>query len=251
MAGTVISTHLGDGVRQIALNRPARLNAIVPELLDDLVEALTDADRDEAVRAVVLTGEGRAFCSGDDLKEFSSQATDDDGTTAYVERIQDVTRAMALGDTPVVGAIRGWAVGGGLEWVINCDFAIAAEGTRFFFPEVSWGLFVTGGVTEILPRLVGLQRARDMILFGEKFDARQALEWGLLREVVADADLLPRATELAKRIAALPVGPVRDLKRIFARRHGAGLEAAMAAETAATVRGFLDPETAKRIAAFA
>ncbi len=251
MAGTVISTHLGDGVRQIALNRPARLNAIVPELLDDLVAALTDADRDETVRAIVLTGEGRAFCSGDDLKEFASQATDDDGTTAYVERIQDVTRAMTLGDTPVVGAIRGWAVGGGLEWVINCDFAIAAEGTRFFFPEVSWGLFVTGGVTEILPRLVGLQRARDMILFGEKFDARQALEWGLLREVVADADLLPRAMELAKRIAALPVGPVRDLKRIFARRHGAGLEAAMAAETAATVRGFLDPETAKRIAAFA
>lgn len=251
MAGTVISTDLGDGVRQISLNRPARLNAIVPDLLDDLVEALTDADRDEGVRAIVLTGEGRAFCSGDDLKEFSSQATDFDGTTAYVERIQDVTRAMVLGDTPVVGAIRGWAVGGGLEWVINCDFAVAAEGTRFFFPEVSWGLFVTGGVTEILPRLVGLQRARDMILFGEKFDAHQALEWGLLREVVADADLLPRATELARRIAALPVGPVRDLKRIFARRHGAGLEAAMAAETAATVRGFLDPETEKRIASFA
>ncbi len=251
MAATVISTHLGDGVQQISLNRPARLNAIVPELLDDLVEALAAADRDDRVRAVVLTGEGRAFCSGDDLREFSSQATDDDGTTAYVERIQDVTRAMVLGDTPVVGAIRGWAVGGGLEWVINCDFAIAAEGTRFFFPEVTWGLFVTGGVTEILPRLVGLQRARDMILFGEKFDARQALEWGLLREVVANADLLPRATALAKRIAALPVGPVRDLKRIFARRNGAGLETAMAAETAATVRGFLDPETAKRIASFA
>jgi enoyl-CoA hydratase/carnithine racemase len=251
MAGTVISTHLGDGVRQISLNRPARLNAIVPELLDDLVAALADADRDEAVRAVVLTGEGRAFCSGDDLKEFSSQATDDEGTTAYVERIQDVTRAMVLGDTPVVGAIRGWAVGGGLEWVINCDFAIAAEGTRFFFPEISWGLFVTGGVTEILPRLVGLQRARDMIMFGERFDARQALEWGLLREVVADADLLPRATDLARRIAALPAGPVRDLKHIFARRHGAGLEASMAAETAATVRGFLDPGTAERIAAFA
>jgi enoyl-CoA hydratase/carnithine racemase len=251
MAATVICTDLGDGVRQVSLNRPARLNAIVPELLDDLVAALTEADRDEGVRAIVLTGEGRAFCSGDDLKEFSSQATDDDGTTAYVERIQDVTRAMVLGGKPVVGAVRGWAVGGGLEWVINCDFAIAAEGTRFFFPEVTWGLFVTGGVTEILPRLVGLQRARDMILFGEKFDARQALEWGLLREVVADADLMPRAIALAKRIAALPAGPVGDLKRILARRHGAGLEAAMAAETAATVRGFLDPETAKRIAAFA
>lgn len=250
MTATVISDYLGGGVQKIALNRPHRLNAIVPDLLDDLVAALTAADRDDRVKAVVLTGEGRAFCSGDDLKEFSSQATDEAGTSAYVERIQDVTRAMVLGDKPVVGAIRGWAVGGGLEWVINCDFAIAAEGTRFFFPEVTWGLFVTGGVTEILPRMVGLQRARDMILFGEKFDARQALEWGLLREVVADAELLPRATALAMRIAALPAGPVRDLKRILARRDGAGLEAAMAAETAATVRGFLDPETATRIAAF-
>lgn len=250
MTGTVLTEFLGNGVQKISLNRPHRLNAIVPELLDDLVEAATSADRDDRVRAIVLTGEGRAFCSGDDLKDFDEQVSDEAGTTAYVERIQDVTRAMVLGNTPVVGAIRGWAVGGGLEWVINCDFAIAAEGTRFFFPEVSWGLFVTGGVTELLPRLVGLQRARDMILFGERFDAKQALDWGLLRDVVPDEDLLPSAIELAGRIAALPSGPVRDLRRIFARRDGAGLEAAMAAETAATVRGFLDPETAERIAKF-
>lgn len=250
MTGTVLTEYLGDGVQKISLNRPHRLNAIVPELLDDLVEALTAADRDGEVRAIVLTGEGRAFCSGDDLKDFEEQVSDEAGTTAYVERIQDVTRAMMLGDTPVVGAIRGWAVGGGLEWVINCDFALAAEGTRFFFPEVTWGLFVTGGVTEILPRLVGLQRARDMILFGERFDARQALEWGLLRNVVADEDLLPKAVELARRIAALPVGPVRDLRHIFARRNACGLEQAMADETAATVRGFLDPGTAERIAKF-
>lgn len=250
MAGTVLTETLEGGVRKISLNRPERLNAIVPALLDDLVAALTEADRDDGVRAIVLTGEGRAFCSGDDLKEFASQVSDEAGTTAYVERIQEVTRAMVLGDTPVVGAIRGWAVGGGLEWVINCDFAIAAEETRFFFPEVSWGLFVTGGVTELLPRLVGLQRARDLILFGEKFDARQAREWGLVREVVADEALLPTAAALAARIAALPPGPVRDLRRILARRHGAGLAAAMAAETAATVRGFLDPATAERIATF-
>ena len=250
MTGTVLTEFLGNGVQKISLSRPHRLNAIVPALLDDLVEAVTSADRDDRVRAIVLTGEGRAFCSGDDLKDFDEQVSDEAGTTAYVERIQDVTRAMVLGDTPVVGAIRGWAVGGGLEWVINCDFALAAEGTRFFFPEVSWGLFVTGGVTELLPRLVGLQRARDMILFGERFDAKQALDWGLLRDVVPDEDLLPKAIELAGRIAALPSGPVRDLRRIFARRDGAGLEAAMAAETAATVRGFLDPETAERIAKF-
>lgn len=250
MTGTVLTSDLGEGVRKVSLNRPQRLNAIVPELLDDLVEALRTADADTGVRAIVLTGEGRAFCSGDDLKDFESQVGDHASTTGYIERIQDVTRAMVMGDTPVIGAIRGWAVGGGLEWVINCDFAIAAEGTRFFFPEVSWGVFVTGGVTEILPRLVGLQRAREMILLGERFDASQARDWGMIREVVAEDDLMPTATALAKRIAALPPGPVRDLKRILARRHGAGLEAALAAETEATVRGFLDPDTAKRIATF-
>ncbi|MCB1471552.1 MAG: enoyl-CoA hydratase/isomerase family protein, partial [Rhodobiaceae bacterium] len=141
MSDTVISTSLGDGVAKISLNRPHRLNAILPELLDDLVAAFDDANADDGMRAIVLTGEGRAFCSGDDLKDFESQVSDEAGTTAYVERIQDVTRAMVYGAKPVVGAIRGWAVGGGLEWVINCDFAIAAQGTRFFFPEVSWGLF--------------------------------------------------------------------------------------------------------------
>jgi enoyl-CoA hydratase/carnithine racemase len=250
MTGTVLTSDVGDGVRIVALNRPQRLNAILPELLEDLIAALHQADRDPNIRAIVLTGAGRAFCSGDDLKDFEAQIGDAASTRAYVERIQDVTRAIVLGDTPVIGAIRGWAVGGGLEWVINCDFAIAAEGTRFFFPEISWGLFVTGGVTALLPRLVGLQRARELILLGERFDAVQARDWGLIWKTVSDAELMPEALALARRIAALPPGPVRDLRRILARRAGAGLDDTMAAETAATVRGFLDPETAKRIAAF-
>jgi enoyl-CoA hydratase/carnithine racemase len=250
MTATVLSEFIGDGVQKISLNRLHRLNAIVPELLDDLIAALDDANRDEAVGAMVLTGEGRAFCAGDDLKEFNRQTTDEAGTTAYIERIQDVTRAMVLGDKPVVGAIRGWAVGGGLEWVINCDFAVAAMGTRFFFPEISLGVFVTGGVSELLPRLVGLGRAREMILLGEKFDAEQAKSWGLIRDVVDDAALLPTAGDLARRLATLPRERVRDLRRILARREGGGLEAAMAAETRATVAGFLDPETARRVAKF-
>ena len=250
MTGTVLTEDAGEGVRILTLNRPHRLNAIVPELLDDLIAALEAADRDPAIGAVVLTGAGRAFCSGDDLKEFGSQVANEASTRAYIERIQDVTRAVMLGDTPVVGAVRGWAVGGGLEWAINCDFAIAAEGTRFFFPEISLGVFVTGGVTELLPRLVGLQRARELIMLGERFDAAQAREWGLIWKVVRDGDLMAEALALARRIAALPPGPVRDLRRILARRSGGGLEAAMAAETEATVRGFLDPETADRIAGF-
>ena len=250
MSGTVLSEDVEEGLRLITLNRPHRLNAIVPELLEDLIQALDAANQAPATRAILLTGAGRAFCAGDDLKEFASQAGDEASTRAYIERIQDVTRAMMLGDKPVIGAIRGWAVGGGLEWVINCDFAIAAEGTRFFFPEISLGVFVTGGVTELLPRLVGLQRAREMIMLGERFDAAQAQAWGLIRQVVSDDALIPEALALARRIAALPAERVRDLRRIFARRAGGGLDASMAAETEATVRGFLDPETAKRVASF-
>ncbi|MBV9521170.1 MAG: enoyl-CoA hydratase/isomerase family protein [Alphaproteobacteria bacterium] len=250
MTGTVLSEDVAGGVRILTLNRPHRLNAIVPELLDDLVAALHGADRDPAVGAVVLAGAGRAFCSGDDLKEFEAQAGGEVETRAYIERIQEVTRAILMGDTPVIGAIQGWAVGGGLEWVINCDFAIAAEGTRFFFPEISWGLFVTGGVTHLLPRLVGLQRARRLILFGERFDAAEAEAWGLVAKIVPAAELMEEAVATARRIAALPAGPVRDLRRILAGRSGEGLGAAMAAETEATLRGFLDPATAKRIAAF-
>ncbi len=250
MTATVLSEDAGEGVRIVTLNRPHRLNAIVPELLDALVAALQAADRDAAVRAILLTGAGSAFCSGDDLKEFESQAAGEAATRAYIERIQDVTRAIVLGDTPVIGAIRGWAVGGGLEWVINCDFAIAAEGTRFFFPEISWGLFVTGGVTALLPRLVGLQRARRLMLLGERFDAAEALEWGLLTRVVTEGALMSEALALARRVAALPPERVRDLKRILAARGELGLDGAMAAETEATLRGFLDPETAARIAEF-
>ncbi|MGE3874474.1 MAG: enoyl-CoA hydratase/isomerase family protein [Parvibaculaceae bacterium] len=250
MTKTVLSDYLGDGVQKISLNRPHRLNAIVPELLEDLIAALDAANRDAEVGAIVLTGEGRAFCAGDDLKEFNAQAEDEKETAAYIERIQDVTRALMLGKRPVVGAIKGWAAGGGLEWVINCDFAIAARGTRFFFPEVALGVFVTGGVTELLPRLVGLARAREMIFLGEKFDADAAKSWGLIRDVVADDALLPAAIDLARRLAALPRERVADLRRILARPERAGLAAAMAQETAATVKGFLDPETARRVAQF-
>jgi enoyl-CoA hydratase/carnithine racemase len=250
MTKTVLSDYLSDGVQKISLNRPHRLNAIVPELLEDLIAAVNAANEDSKVGAIVLTGEGRAFCAGDDLKEFNAQAEGEKETAAYIERIQDVTRAIMLGRRPVIGAIRGWAAGGGLEWVINCDFAIAAKGTRFFFPEIALGVFVTGGVTELLPRLVGLARAREMILLGDKFDADQAKAWGLLRDVVTDDALLPTAIDLARRLAALPRERVADMRRILARPDGAGLEAAMTQETAATVKGFLDPETRLRVAQF-
>ena len=249
MSGTV-SSERRDGVRTVTLNRPERLNAINPELLADLKAALEEANADPDTGCILLRGAGRAFCSGDDLKEFDEQAGTEAETTRYVESIQDVTRAIVLGDRMVVGAVHGWAVGGGLEWMINCDLVLVGEGARFSFPEISWGLFVTGAVTALLPRLVGLQKAREMILLGERFDAAQAVEWGLALKALPEAELFDEAQALAARVAALPQGAVRDLKRTLNRAATLDAEGAMALETAATVRGFLDPETARRIAAF-
>ncbi|MBL8673127.1 MAG: enoyl-CoA hydratase/isomerase family protein [Alphaproteobacteria bacterium] len=249
MAGTVLR-ETRDGICRITLNRPHRLNAINPELLEDLVAALQAGHADPGASVLLLAGAGRAFCAGDDLKEFDRQATGEAATRAYIERIQDVTRALCFGPKVVVGAVHGWAVGGGLEWTINCDLVVAAEGTRFFFPEIALGVFVTGAVTALLPRLAGLARAREMILLGERFDAQKALEWGLATKVVPPAALLAEAEALARRVAALPQGAVRDLKRVLAVAPRASLEEAMRLETDATVRGFLDPETAKRVARF-
>ena len=249
MADVVLS-ELRDGIATITLNRPERLNAINPALLAGLTAALRAADGAEGVRAIVLRGAGRAFCAGDDLKEFAEQGRTPEAARAYVEEIQEVTRAICLGKEMVVGAIHGWAVGGGLEWAIDCDFALIAEGTRCFFPEIELGLFVTGGVTALLPRLVGLRRARELILFGERFDARQALEMGIASRVVAEPDLFAEADALARRIAALPSHQASDLKRVINRACHLDLEGALALETEATARAFLDPATAARIARF-
>lgn len=248
MAGTVLTEIDDDGIRTITLNRPERLNAINHDLITDLGAALDQANGDTGTRAVILRGAGRAFCAGDDLKEFDQQAGSEREVLAMTERLQDVTRKVVLGDKIVVGAIHGWAVGGGLEWVINCDFPILADTARCFFPEVKLGLFVTGAVTAILPRLSGLTKAKELILFGDKFDAKTALEVGIAWKVVPEAKLMDEALATARRVAKLPTNQVRDLKRVLNRACHLDAEGAMALETDACVRGFLDPATAERIA---
>ena len=249
MSGTVAS-EIREGVRTVTLERPERLNAITWELTQDLVAALRAANRDGDTRAIVLRGAGKAFCSGDDLKDFENQGGTALQTRSHVDAIQEVTRELVLGDKFVVGAIHGWAVGGGLEWAINCDFPIWSESARGFFPEINLGLFVTGGVTTLLPKLAGLHKAKELILFGDRFDARRALDAGIAWRVVPDADLFENAREVAARIAALPSLQASDLKRVINRACHLDVEGAMTLETDACVRSFLDPETAERVAAF-
>ena len=247
---TTVLRTVENAVCTVTLNRPERLNAINAAMIAELNAALADADADDAVRAIVLRGAGRAFCSGDDLKEFDQQSRSEAVARRYIEDLQEVTRRIVHGDKIVIGAVHGWAVGGGFEWAIDCDLLLMAEGTRCFFPETGWGMMVTGGVTALLPRIVGAQRARALILLGEKIDAREALAMGLAWRVVPEDTLFDEAQALAERIAALPVRAARDVKRILDRACTATVEDAMALETEAVVRSFTDPETAALVAGF-
>lgn len=246
---TVISTRDGAGVRTVTLNRPAQLNAMNRALIRDVAQAFDDANVDEATRAIVLTGAGRAFCAGDDRHEHRHPASEAEARE-LVELIQSATRAILLGPKPVVGAINGYAVGGGFEWAINCDFPIWAESAIGFFPEVSLNLFVTGGVTRLLPRLVGLNRAREMLFFGERYDAKRLLEAGVAWRVVADDEALRAAQETAARLAALPARSVRAMKRLLYQADTGDFESVLARETDATVEDFLDPLTTELLKDF-
>ncbi|MGF1668129.1 MAG: enoyl-CoA hydratase/isomerase family protein [Acidimicrobiia bacterium] len=246
MTDTVIS-EISERLAVIRLNRPHRLNAINRALLADLALALESAQSNPVVDVIVLTGEGRAFCAGDDLKEFDDQVGDRAATTAYVESIQDITRLIMQRPKPVVGAINGWAAGGGLEWVANCDIAVMGETCRCFFPELSLGVFVTGGVTSLLPAAIGLQRAKELIMLGEKFDAAAALHMGLVARVVPDDQVVATAMDVARRLAALPQPMLRRTKQVLNEGYTNTLDRAMQIETDATVDGFLDPATAGRV----
>lgn len=246
---TVLSDLDSHGVRRITLNRPECLNAMNRQLIDDLARAAEDANADPATRAIILTGAGKAFCAGDDRREHVHPETEQEARD-LVNAIQRATRAITLGEKPVVGAINGWAVGGGFEWAINCDFPIWAQSARGFFPEVSLNLFVTGAVTSLLPALVGLMKAREMLLLGERYDAAELARLGLAWKVVSDETLLDEAQATAQKLAALPPLSVRTMKRVLNAAAQTDLNRALQLETDATVAGFMDPETTRLLSDF-
>jgi len=239
---TVTSSLDADGLRTLLLNRPAQLNAMNRQLISDVTRAFDDANADEDTHVIVLSGTGRAFCAGDDRHQHQHPASEAEALD-FVELIQNATRAIVLGDKPVVGAINGWAVGGGFEWAINCDFPIWSQSAQGFFPEVSLNLFVTGGVTALLPALVGLNRAREMLYFGERYCAQALLEMGVAWRVVADDQLMDTARATALRLARLPPYSVRAMKRVLRHTSSVDFEAALRLESEATIAGFMDPKT--------
>jgi len=249
MSYATVSTR--GAVSVVTLNRPERLNAISGELLEDLHLALDQVNQDAATHAIVITGEGRAFCAGDDLKEFDKQSENDASIRLHIDRIQRITRDLMFNDKPVIGAIHGFAVGGGFEWLLNCDLVVAADDLVCFFPEMEWGQFVTGGVTYLLPQAVGYQRAMELWLLGDRHTAQQLLALGVVNRVVTRELLLETALGLAQRVASRSRLSVSRLKRLVNRELSSTLAHSLDLETDATIDAFKSPDAAQRVSAFA
>jgi 2-(1,2-epoxy-1,2-dihydrophenyl)acetyl-CoA isomerase len=214
-----VNVRLTDGSATIELNRPEVLNAWNGQFGEDLLAALTDVAADDAVRAVVITGAGRAFSSGADLKDVSGGDSTAEGRPdiyrVLTERYHPIMYAIREMGKPVVAAVNGGAVGIGCSLALCCDLILAAESAYFLLAFVNIGLVPDGGSSLFVPSRVGMARATEMAMLGERVPAAQALQWGLINRVVPDAALAEETATLAGRMAAGPTRSYAGTKRLI------------------------------------
>ncbi|ALX95684.1 enoyl-CoA hydratase [Serratia fonticola] len=206
MENAFILSHIEAGVLTITLNRPDRLNSFNDEMHHQLSEALTVAERDDSVRCVLITGAGRGFCAGQDLNDRNvsvDQAPPDLGLS--VERFYNpLIRRLSALPKPIVCAVNGVAAGAGAALAMACDIVVAADNANFIQSFCKLGLVPDSGGSWYLPRLAGHARAMGMALLGDKISAQQALEWGMIWQVVAAAELADYTQSMAKQLATQP-----------------------------------------------
>jgi 2-(1,2-epoxy-1,2-dihydrophenyl)acetyl-CoA isomerase len=202
----VLATTLSEGVLTLTLNRPERLNSLDDPLLEALLDALQAGRDDDAVRAIVLTGAGRGFCAGADLAQRSLQGgTAGESVRAHLQsHYAPLITLVRSVEKPVVAAVNGVAAGAGMSLALASDLRVAAESAYFLQAFVRIGLVPDAGSTYFLPRLVGMGRAMELAMLGDRVPAADALRIGLVNRVVPDAELAAAVAELAGRLAAGP-----------------------------------------------
>lgn len=217
-----VQYEVSGGVARVLLNRPDALNALTTTMKEALREAVDRAAGDRHVRAVLLTGAGRAFCVGQDLREHAEALAS--GGAAALDTVRrhynPIVTSITTMAKPVVAAVNGVAAGAGASFAFACDFRIAAESARFQMAFSRIGLTADSGASWTLPRLVGAARATELLMLADPVDAKQALDLGLVNQVVADAELGERATEFAEKLAAGPTLAYAAIKEALS--YGAG-----------------------------
>lgn len=215
------------GFATVTLDRPDKLNTLSIALRRELREAVATLEADPRTRVLVITGAGRAFTAGLDLDEWATA-----GLPAAGAWTHDAVAALLQFSGPVIGAINGLAVTGGLEMALACDLLVAAEGARFADTHAKVGLLPGWGGSVRLARRIGMHRAKELALTGRFLDAREALAWGLVNHVVPDAQLLPKAHDLARQMLANVADGVVAYKRLLDEQEGLPMDEALAHEQA-------------------
>jgi 2-(1,2-epoxy-1,2-dihydrophenyl)acetyl-CoA isomerase len=213
---TTLLFDVRDNVAHITLNRPEAANSINEEMGKDLMHAALRCDEDPEIRAVLISGAGKIFSGGGDLKAFSARGNQlpyhiKEVTTYLHAAMSRLTRM----DAPVVAAVHGAVAGAGMSIAIACDIVVAAETTRFMVAYTRAGLVPDGSLTYFLPRIVGLKRALELTLTNRMFSAQEALQWGLVTRVVPDNELLAQASAIAVQLAAGPTRAYGISKRLL------------------------------------
>jgi enoyl-CoA hydratase/carnithine racemase len=199
-----------DSVLEVMFNRPEKKNALTAAMYGAVIDAFHRADEDPGVRVVLLSGTGDTFTSGNDIKDFQMRAATNAASPA--SPFLDALSCLA---TPLVAAVNGAAIGVGTTMLAHADLVIAARSARFVMPFTSLGLVPEAASSLLFPRLVGHQRASALLLLGDPLDAETAQGWGLVNQVVADAELMATARGVAARLAALPPAAVRQTKELI------------------------------------
>jgi enoyl-CoA hydratase/carnithine racemase len=227
-------------VATITLHRPAKRNAYSETMVHEILEALADARDDDGIRAVILTGAGKGFCAGGDIsRDFQYPARYRghrlESMLEMRENMHVLIRFLDRFDKPVIAAVNGAAVAGGLTLALACDFRIAAESAKLGDTSLKFGLIPDEGGAYLFPRFMGLDRALKMSLLSEVYTARQALELGLVTEVVGDEELMTRARELAAKLAEGPPIAIRITKRMMHKQRAMQLDNALEDAAMATL----------------
>ncbi len=242
---------VSDNVATITLNRPGAANAMDGQLARELADAALRCDEDPEVRAALITGAGRLFCAGGDLRAFNSFG---DGLPAYVKEMASylhsgISRLRRM-DAPVIAAVNGAAAGAGMSLACACDLILAAESARFTMAYTSVGLTPDGSATYFLPRMVGLKRAMEIVLTNRVLSAAEAAEMGIVNRVVPDDELMTEARALATRLAAGPTKALGMAKRLLEAGMTATLETQMEIEGRGIADASRSADAREGIAAF-
>lgn len=219
-----------EGVAIITLNRPEAMNALSRELRSDFVAVVADCCADPDIRVLILTGAGRAFCAGFDLKELSESPDD-----AAAEADNAMARAMDAFDGPIIAAINGHAITGGFELALACDILIGSENARFADTHARVGILPGWGLSQKLSRLVGLSRAKEIHFTGAPVFATQAYEWGILNHVVSEEELLPKAIAMAENILAGVPATLKSYQTLIEQGYSMPLAEALPWEEAQSI----------------